>query len=127
MGHVEGWVRKKPWKKSITIRSSCSVPGCNNLMKYKKKHKDGTWTYNELCQRHTNLKYGMKMSSKAVRREVGVGEMSSKPCSKCGWNRSYCDIHRVVAGKDGGKYKVTNVITLCPNCHRELHQGTINQ
>lgn len=47
---------------------------------------------------------------------------TERPCEKCGWDKSYCDIHRIKQGKDGGKYELNNVIILCPNCHREIHQ-----
>lgn len=33
--------------------------------------------------------------------------------------------HRIVPGRDGGKYKLGNVIALCPNHHAEADAGLI--
>ena len=57
-----------------------------------------------------------------------IYKMSQMPCHFCGWNESYCDRHRIIPEKDGGKYTKENVIPLCPNCHmvetmRELLDG----
>lgn len=125
MSHKKDWVRKRSWSKGITVRGTCSIPGCKNLMKYKKKHKDGTWTYENICQRHFRMKYGYPMNSTTKKMGLEMSKLTSEPCSKCGWNESYCDVHRIVEGKEGGKYELNNVIVLCPNCHRELHQGAV--
>lgn len=48
-------------------------------------------------------------------------------CPFCGEN-SYdlLDVHRWrIPGKDGGKYTADNVIVVCSNCHRKIHQNTI--
>lgn len=33
--------------------------------------------------------------------------------------------HRIIAGRDGGKYVAGNVIALCPNHHKEADEGYI--
>ena len=35
------------------------------------------------------------------------------------------DIHRLIPGKDGGKYEVGNMFAICPNHHAEVHRGLI--
>jgi len=35
------------------------------------------------------------------------------------------DVHRLITGKKGGKYKKGNMFALCPNHHAELHRGVI--
>ena len=59
------------------------------------------------------------MSSKSIK----IIKMGQQPCHRCGWDLATNDVHRIVAGKDGGKYEVDNCITLCPNCHRLAHLG----
>lgn len=44
-----------------------------------------------------------------------IGRMQNKRCEKCGWDKAYCDRHRL-DHKLG--YVEGNVIILCPNCHR---------
>ena len=35
------------------------------------------------------------------------------------------DVHRIIHGKDGGKYESSNCICLCTSCHRKHHSGLI--
>ena len=35
------------------------------------------------------------------------------------------DVHRIVEGKDGGKYHEMNTVTVCCKCHRKIHAGRI--
>ena len=42
-------------------------------------------------------------------------------CSICGWNESTCDIHHIKHKKDGGTNEMSNLIYICPNCHRLCH------
>lgn len=51
--------------------------------------------------------------------------LTKQPCFLCGWDKSYCDRHRLVRGADGGKYEVSNLVALCPNCHRIEHHKKI--
>ena len=48
--------------------------------------------------------------------------LQNLPCAVCGYHRSRCAIHRLVA-KDG--YVLGNVVQVCPNCHQEIHRGVI--
>lgn len=43
-------------------------------------------------------------------------------CERCGWNLSSCDIHHIIPKSDGGTNNRSNLIVLCPNCHRLAHQ-----
>lgn len=42
----------------------------------------------------------------------------------CEYNKTY-DVHRLVEGKNGGKYEIGNMFAICPNHHAELHRGLI--
>ncbi len=35
------------------------------------------------------------------------------------------DVHRLKPGSEGGKYTENNVVALCSNCHRRVHDGKI--
>jgi hypothetical protein len=35
------------------------------------------------------------------------------------------DVHRIVEGKDGGRYTDFNTVTTCSKCHRKIHSGRI--
>jgi len=50
---------------------------------------------------------------------VRLGErisVSLDHCSHCGWY-GHCDIHH----KDGKDNGASNLLVLCPNCHRDIH------
>lgn len=42
-------------------------------------------------------------------------------CSICGWNKATCDIHHILPRKSGGTDDNSNLVILCPNCHRMVH------
>lgn len=42
-------------------------------------------------------------------------------CQICNWNESTCDIHHIISKKEGGSDNISNLIIVCPNCHRILH------
>ena len=42
----------------------------------------------------------------------------------CCYNRTYA-VHRLVEGKDGGKYEIGNMFAICPNHHQEIHSKII--
>lgn len=90
----------------------CALPGCTNMSIFKRRLKSGKKAYGKLCQRHHRLKYNM------TKRRSGL------PCQLCGWDKSYCDTHRILSGKDGGTYEKHNIMVLCPNCHRLQHFPT---
>lgn len=50
-----------------------------------------------------------------ILKRAGVG------CSICGWNESTCDIHHIIPREDGGSNDNSNLIIICPNCHRICH------
>lgn len=35
--------------------------------------------------------------------------------------QEFHEVHRIVSGKDGGKYETENIAAICPNHHREIH------
>lgn len=35
------------------------------------------------------------------------------------------DAHRIVPGTEGGEYHNENILTVCANCHRLIHSGSI--
>lgn len=44
-------------------------------------------------------------------------------CAICGWNESTCDIHHIIERKNGGNDEINNLIIVCPNCHRIIHNN----
>lgn len=44
-------------------------------------------------------------------------------CSMCGWNETSLDIHHIKPKAKGGSDDHSNLIIVCPNCHRKAHEG----
>lgn len=49
------------------------------------------------------------------------------PCANCGWNIGPRDVHHILPACEGGKNEMTNLITLCPNCHRLAHRNLLSK
>lgn len=115
----------------MEIKPKCSIEGCNNVAIG--FSKNGRKYYRKFCNRHYELHYGIHEAKKLQRKASKYGvcteefsELSISTCSLCGWSECNCDIHRIVSGKDGGKYIKSNIVVLCPNCHRLVHRGIVN-
>jgi hypothetical protein len=96
-------------------RTKCVVDGCDRLQANKGIYE---------CKRRYDLycEYHRRGNMKVVKK--GRLVVDTKKCSKCGWVGP-CDKHRIINGKDGGKYEVGNVVVVCPNCHRMIHLGSL--
>lgn len=42
-------------------------------------------------------------------------------CEMCGWDKGNCDVHHIKPKSKGGTDDISNLIVLCPNCHRLQH------
>lgn len=45
-----------------------------------------------------------------------------KQCVGCGMRASACDAHHIIWWDDDGPTDVTNLVLLCPKCHRKVHK-----
>jgi hypothetical protein len=55
-----------------------------------------------------------------------IKKLIDKECYFCGEDDyELLDAHRIVPGKDGGKYTEWNMVTACSLCHRKCHTGRI--
>lgn len=101
--------------------------------KFKKKYKirNGRPKHCENCIRkvpHTknldkieNLLQFSKRTVAKVLKRAGVA------CLICGYNKTSLDIHHIDEKKNGGTDDHSNLIAVCPNCHREAHEGLIEK
>jgi HNH endonuclease len=67
------------------------------------------------------------MSDKKDARRTKRQALTPSRCEipKCTYTKFF-QRHRIVPGRDGGKYKGGNVIALCPNCHAEADAGLLD-
>lgn len=62
----------------------------------------------------TILDFSKRTVSKILKR-------ANLPCTICNWNMATCDIHHIKQKSKGGTDEMTNLIVVCPNCHRTIH------
>ena len=65
--------------------------------------------------------------AEALARASGVCERCKNPApfTRASDNSPYLEVHHVVPLVKGGEDTLENVVAICPNCHREMHFGTI--
>jgi|688.fasta_scaffold968804_1 5-methylcytosine-specific restriction endonuclease McrA len=56
------------------------------------------------------------------RRKGDFKKIAELSCEICGYSRSSRDVHHIIPVSKGGLNKPENLISLCPNCHRECHE-----
>ena len=45
-----------------------------------------------------------------------------KQCMGCGMRAGACDAHHIIWWDDGGPTDITNLVLLCPKCHKKVHK-----
>lgn len=67
--------------------------------------------------------YSAKQSEQFLRNYLNGKYVQT--CRVCGWNKGKCDVHHIVPRRDGGSNELSNVVLICPNCHRLAEEGTL--
>lgn len=110
-------VRHKPkicpiCKKSFIPGNSkqvCCSRTCANKKRYGISYKKGGFS-NNTEHRFWKLKQSCKFKSCMIK--------------GCNYKKTY-NIHRLISGKQGGRYKIGNMFAICPNHHAEIHARII--
>ena len=76
--------------------------------------KNNKWIYQK------GLKFGFS-NTKAF-----VLNRDKYTCQHCKTKQCTLEVHHIIFKSNGGSDEPDNLITLCRNCHRELHSGKIN-
>ena len=88
----------------------------DDLKDFDEKHPKRTLTEVLVTQRSNKVKSYAKL------RADGVCELCKKPApfyTKHG--EAYLEVHHIIPLKDNGPDETSNVVALCPNCHRKMH------
>jgi hypothetical protein len=65
-------------------------------------------------------KHGQKLINKVHHKK------SEGRCCLCGEeDYAVLDCHRIKPGEEGGRYVESNVLVICANCHRKIHDDQI--
>ena len=49
------------------------------------------------------------------------------PCEICGWDKTSRDLHHILEVSNGGTNEISNIVSVCPNCHRMIHNNLISK
>ncbi len=79
-----------------------------------------------LCQHESMRKKGPKMGSRNKRIPRRIRKERGDICQVCGWDEARCDVHHIVEWSEGGTDEPDNLIVLCPNHHRLVHEGDLS-
>jgi len=122
----------------IVKKNACNIQYCTSCKNLKYTHtcekcgdefKSGTKAYyNKIhcnkCKRKTvrscNVNSILDLSSRTVAKLLKRANIG---CQICGWNKASCDIHHIVEVCNNGSNDQSNLIVICPNCHREIHSA----
>lgn len=90
-------------------RRLCEYPLCEKLTRNKGFYK-GKIRYDRFCSWHHKRSDGKPVSPYFLK-----NNLPNMKCEVCGWDKTYCDRHRLIPEKG---YTAENIKILCPNCHR---------
>lgn len=101
-------VCKKLFKKRKTTQKYCSkkCSGKATRNRYPIKRVQKNWTLEKMAE---------------LRKE---NDFDTCMVEGCRYNRTF-DLHRLIEGKNGGKYIIGNMFAICPNHHAEVHRKLI--
>lgn len=72
-------------------------------------------------RKETNIKIPKSILDLSKRTITKILRRANQGCMICGWNEATCDIHHIQPKKNGGTDDNSNLIVVCPNCHRKIH------
>ena len=49
------------------------------------------------------------------------------PCELCQWDKTTRDLHHIIEVSNGGTNELNNLLCVCPNCHRMIHNNLISE
>lgn len=63
--------------------------------------------------------------SKSIKHYYSVFKDTS--CEICSWDKTSRDLHHITEVSNGGTTEISNLVCLCPNCHRMVHNNLISK
>lgn len=112
------------------VKTNCKVCGVEVKYLLSKNHNKLKYYCSRSCANkgRVGIKYDkLRQKDKANISKLRLAYLKKifnlKDCmiEGCSYNKTY-DIHRLIPGKDGGKYEVGNMFAICPNHHAEIHR-----
>jgi hypothetical protein len=83
--------------------------------------------YCSLICKQKNYRLKQKSSENEICIKMYYKLFKDIPCEICNWNKTTRDLHHILEISKGGKNELENLICVCPNCHRMIHNNLISK
>lgn len=124
-----GRVRDRKKGLALFCSKSCAASGNkNHKLLYEKtcrncaKEFTTSFITTKYCSDACKTKYRNRIRKTDRRRGI-FKIIAALPCEICGYSRASRDVHHIIPLSLGGNNTKDNLISLCPNCHRECHEN----
>jgi 5-methylcytosine-specific restriction endonuclease McrA len=97
---------------------------CKESFKTKTYHRNNRPKHCDDCKRnvpHSKINDEISLLDISKRTIAKILKRANMGCSICGWHEASCDIHHIIEKSKGGNDDSSNLVILCPNCHRISH------
>lgn len=112
-------------KREVWVNYSCEK--CNDKFT-SKTIRSNRHIHCEKCTRKVvRFKNGESILDYSLRTVAKIIKKANIPCQNCEYSKASRDIHHIIPRKEGGSNENNNLVVLCPNCHREAHEGYIER
>lgn len=114
---------------------SCAMKNSNlnriqkiNICKHCGREYESNSNNSKFCSKSCKMKNYRATSKHIEGKERDLmNSIREQPCSICGWKESIRDVHHILPVSKGGKNEESNLVSLCPNHHRMVHNNLISE
>lgn len=109
---------------SVNRKPDVECPNCGEYFKPKNRSRQKYCSHKCGNEARVGSKYvGGVVNTSQRRLKVLKDAFEFTTCmvSECNYTNTF-DVHRLLEGKDGGKYEIGNMFAICPNHHAEAHR-----
>ena len=108
-------------KNIIRPMKKCTCIYCNNI--FESKSTKAKYCSSTCKSKH----YRQLMSTEQAGTRKLQNILLTFSCENCKWQEGPRDVHHILPVSEGGKNELSNLITLCPNCHRLAHRNLFSK
>jgi hypothetical protein len=108
--------------KKLQYKQICKHCG----VEFNSASKNAKYCSNSCKQKNYRLKQkDVSKEGRSIKHFYKIFE--NTPCELCGWDKTSRDLHHIIKVSNGGLTTLKNLLCLCPNCHRMIHDNPISE
>lgn len=112
---------------SVLYQYKCENCGLDFIDKLRKKGRKKTCSEcrcTRVIKKIENINNIYELSTRTIQKIIKRAKIN---CAICGWDKTTLDIHHINGRKIDNPDNHTNLVCLCPNCHRLAHEHKISK